>query len=372
MGAVQSIASQRPGLVAVLSSGAVGVASAALAAFQQECFYHEVSTPATRLVEQQHLEPTFFGWGTARLVTEWKEESYDVFESELDPNRVLAFSVASLALSALVGVLVFTCSKAGRQAAATEPSTPQSCDLEESEEAEVSEDAEASIDLGNERDWTRFKQAISQGNAAEVESLVERGANVNYVEPEEWIAIKDSSEVTRYFQRVFPHSTRLTPLCEAVSKGKSAMVRLLVKLKADVNLIDSFGGTPLQRAVIEGDADMVRLLVDELGAEVNLTDEKWTPAYPIATAAALDRNKSDMLRLLADRGADLSFLSTKDFLGWSPLERVVDRGDTEMLRLLVELGADLSCLSAEDLYRCPGDVRELFDSLSRSKELFCL
>jgi hypothetical protein len=242
-----------------MGAGAVAVASAALAAFKPDIFYNVTSARSTKLVPYHALEPTLFGWGAHRLVTEWREESYEVPGRELELNRVLAFVATSLALSILAGVLASACAKAPKRRAAAQ-ALPQKALFEEGFIAAVDLD----VDL-------------------EVKLLVEKGAKVNVV-----------------------FSDGTTPLTRAIIAESRDVVSALLQLGADPELTDRHGRTPLMWASRKEDAKTVKRLLKQ-GADINrASDKAWTPLM-----YAIRAGKWSMVELLKKRGANGRIMAVK-------------------------------------------------------------
>jgi ankyrin repeat protein len=99
-------------------------------------------------------------------------------------------------------------------------------------------------------DWTVLMQAVQKGSLELVEALVAAGAEVN----------ARSGGNTRATALYF--ATSINPT------NAAAIVELLLKNKAEVNVADANGYTPLIQAVIKRNLDVAKLLV-ERGADVN-------------------------------------------------------------------------------------------------------
>lgn len=113
-------------------------------------------------------------------------------------------------------------------------------------------------------------------------------------------------EEVRYLLRTVPwlaqqpDANGLTPLHVAALGGRSDIVHLLLRYKADPNQKNSSGMTPLHAAAMAGHVETARLLLLH-GARPNDQDQRGnTPLY----CAAWDGNE-DMVDLLLEHGADL-------------------------------------------------------------------
>ena len=96
---------------------------------------------------------------------------------------------------------------------------------------------------------SRLLEMVDYGVVTEVKKLIAKGADVNHV------------------------SNGQAPLFMAITKKKKGMVKLLLKLGADVELInhEDFGRTPLMYAVLAEHLGIIKILVEN-GANVNAKD----------------------------------------------------------------------------------------------------
>ena len=122
-----------------------------------------------------------------------------------------------------------------------------------------------------------------------------------------------------------------TPLMWAVF-GSEAVLRVLLSVKADVNLSDWMGQTPLYAAVEAQDEAVVKLLL-EAGASVHIPDEKGT----LYLTFAADEGNTVIVRLLLEAGASINALNRDSK---TALHIACANGDEPMVRILLEAGAD--------------------------------
>ena len=117
-------------------------------------------------------------------------------------------------------------------------------------------------------------------------------------------------------------------------------VELLIKLGADVNIVDDNHITPLFLAVVTDFrpdyCNRILNLLIKAGADVNRSDKTgWAPMHMAAC-----RNNAEAIRILAKAGADIN---KKTKHGATPIISAAKmRGAANAVVALIDLGADLS------------------------------
>jgi ankyrin repeat protein len=150
---------------------------------------------------------------------------------------------------------------------------------------------------------------IFSGRISQVQSLIEQGANVNIIGP-----------------------NNITPLYLSVQQGHSDMVKLLLDSGALVNIKSNDDVTPLYVAAQKGYPEIAKLLLDK-GADTELkTKDKFTPLY-VASAYG----NTETVKVLLDNNADVN---ATDNNGWTALHIAASKGHIDTVKLLIDNKAD--------------------------------
>ncbi len=131
-----------------------------------------------------------------------------------------------------------------------------------------------------------------------------------------------------------------TPLCTVVEKGNLPYVKFLVEKGADVNFLDSYMedyankdsylrcsiNSPLTIAIQENKEDIANFLITH-GANVNfIMPQLWEEKYTSPLIAAVETNNFELTRLLLANGAKVvnDSISALDYVKKSTYSVLID------------------------------------------------
>jgi len=160
--------------------------------------------------------------------------------------------------------------------------------------------------------------AVERNNIDEVERLIKEGENVNKI-------------VSLSFFK-----TAEAPLHIAATKGCSDIADLLIKNKANINILDNKKKTPLHTASFWGQTDVVQVLIDNK-ASLNLKDSEGETPLHLAVINGLNGHITTVMLITA--GADTEL---KNDEGQTPLHVAILNGSFEAVEVLVMNGADVN------------------------------
>ena len=192
---------------------------------------------------------------------------------------------------------------------------------------------------------TALMYAIKGGNIETIKYLIERGAEINYI-----------------------NNLEISPLHLAVRKNRFDIVSALVDFGALLNIRGKFGETPIFDAVGEGNAKMVEALHLN-GALINVKNNKGDTPLLVAVKSpksqdcaltllslgasveeennngqtpliySIHHKNNMMIDILLKRGADMNHA---DAFGNTPIMYCAKTGNREALRVLIARGADFT------------------------------
>jgi ankyrin repeat protein len=200
-------------------------------------------------------------------------------------------------------------------------------------------------------DRTALIAAVHMGHTAIVQTLLDKGADINAQCSCSGMGEGDWTPLLYAIRRLSDFSQN--PEAE---QQEREIAHLLLSRGADVNQRNTRGESALLLAADAGDAELVRALLDK-EADVNVSNKDgWTPLF-----FAANRGKADFVRALLDKGADINAKSVR---GGTPLMVAARSGSAEAIELLIARGAEVQAKNAEgktalDFGRDSGDIVRL-------------
>ena len=208
--------------------------------------------------------------------------------------------------------------------------------------------AGADLDRQGSRGQTALMWAAAQGHADVVEALLEGGADLS-VRSDVWTQVMAVPPHSRpEYNREIPHGGN-TALLFAVRAGDAPSARVLVAAGADVDDADAWGVSATTLAAHGGHVELVEFLL-ERGADPNAAEAGFAAVHE-----AVMRNDLRMATALLAHGADpnqrlLTWTPTRrasrdlhyppPFVGASPFWLAARFARTDLMRLLADHGAD--------------------------------
>jgi len=168
------------------------------------------------------------------------------------------------------------------------------------------------------------------------------------------------------------NSQKRPGLCLSVENNYINMVRLLLKLGASVNQVDTCGASPLYLASSLGYTEVVRLLLQEARPNVNARTALGGTALHAATACGSLEIVEDLVR----EGANLTI---QDKNGRTALHIAAMKGFSEISKCLIERGAPVAVLDSLDntpLHYAVGenciDINNIEDLVNKCPKALCI
>jgi ankyrin repeat protein len=127
-----------------------------------------------------------------------------------------------------------------------------------------------------------------------------------------------------------------TALMYAIRNGKLECVDELIRLGADVNIINNNGATPLYIALINGNREIVKMLIAR-GADVNAVKD----GMPLLHRAIMNKQVECSYELL---NSNVN-INAQDMNGLTPLHHAVITNSLELVKALLQKGADSNIIN---------------------------
>lgn len=184
-------------------------------------------------------------------------------------------------------------------------------------------------------------QAIKENNKNKVNEIVlNYNINMNPIilalynndiqATELFISFMNLNKLDNYFW----NQTVETILLNAIQSNRIDIIKILIKLKVEVDALLPNGYTALMNAVRIGNLDLIKILVSS-GADVTEVDFDTNDN---ALLLACKNNHIETVKLLIEEGADLNF---SDGAYKSPLVIACENQNLELVNILLKSGASL-------------------------------
>ena len=203
------------------------------------------------------------------------------------------------------------------------------------------------------RDYSPLMCASEGGHARIVEILLARGALVNHVSHNvgiyflpniERVIIKWQLTLNEAYNLLETNpelrDLRYTAILVASERGHTHIVRLLASHGADTNAQQFDGFTAMHYAANQGNSELVSFLIEKKAKIDVVNEEGKTPLV-----LAVDRGRFETANLLMAHGADINI---KTNLGNTPLSVAALLGYDSLVRNLIYAGADIPDIIAQD------------------------
>ncbi len=186
--------------------------------------------------------------------------------------------------------------------------------------------------------------AAYDGDYSKVDSLIEAGADVNYLNKDGVSALMFSAQAGKInvaelliangaMIDTFPWDGR-TALIAAVRSGQFDMTEFLIRNGANVNVKDIYKSSPLHYAAANFDYYMSDMLL-YYDADIESKDKHGNTPLLIASFFGTD----SLINLLIDHNCNIN---AQDSIGNSALIKACENDLPETVELLIEKGADLN------------------------------
>ncbi|XP_056423996.1 ankyrin repeat and SOCS box protein 3 isoform X2 [Hyla sarda] len=217
----------------------------------------------------------------------------------------------------------------------------------------------SSVDVADNRGWMPIHEAAFSDAAQCLQLLIHSAPSRDYVKSKTFegqsalhlAAKRGSVQCSKILLRAGADPNDLTndettPLFLAVENGCEAVVKLLLKYKANVNGPHSCSGwNPLHQASLMEHTDLIQLLLEN-GVDKECRDDFGiTPLF-----IAAQYGKYESLRLLSSHGADVN-CQAKDKA--TPLFIAAQEGHEKCAELLLSTGADPNLYCNDDGWQLP-------------------
>lgn len=217
----------------------------------------------------------------------------------------------------------------------------------------------AALDARDSDGWTALMLAATRGFLPMVQLLIEVGANIDVIANDGTSALQAAIDhepivhllVSKTTQPNGPPGSPWPPLFVAAGQGYVPTAQALIDRGANVAFVNQAGATALHMAAEHGHTAVARLLIEH-GAPIDARGR--SEDTPLLHAAA--GGFTDFAQLLIEKGANVDIA---DKSGWTPLHCAAEKGNDRIVQMLLVAGAaaDIKTLqgaTAADVARARG------------------
>lgn len=192
-----------------------------------------------------------------------------------------------------------------------------------------------------------FFAAALEGNIAVVSDCLGLGVDINCCNKHKQTAILIAAMNKRYETVEYlidagadinlQDETCYNPFLYGCINGDLKLVKIMIRAKANVELLTRFGGVGITPASEKGHVEVVRELLTTTDINVNHTNfVGWTPLIEAIILNNGGKRQQEIVKMLIEHGANVQMT---DKYGVTPLELARGKGYRKIEQILLEAGA---------------------------------
>ncbi|WP_430534071.1 ankyrin repeat domain-containing protein [Listeria rocourtiae] len=190
-------------------------------------------------------------------------------------------------------------------------------------------------------------QAIDSNNLQQIESLLQRGAQVDTVNQlgESGLLVATHQNNIPMAKLFLKHNANVnlqdkiedSPFLYAGAEGQTEILKAMISHHPDYKLTNRFGGTALIPAAEKGHLANVRLLLAKTNIDVNhINNPGWTALLEAIVLSTGNKTQQQIVLALLENGADPNIADSN---GVTPLSHAKQKGYDTIANLLITHGA---------------------------------